>query len=86
VCILRFNHQTWRANFLCTDLYCIVSNVTHGTDALGEVNVRLESDGRIVNGQGADTDIIIASAKAYVNESVHFAFQSPNMACKFFVY
>jgi 2-isopropylmalate synthase len=44
-----------------------VSNVTHGTDALGEVNVRLESDGRIVNGQGADTDIIIASAKAYVN-------------------
>jgi 2-isopropylmalate synthase len=35
-----------------------VSNVTHGTDALGEVNVRLESDGRIVNGQGADTDII----------------------------
>ena len=44
-----------------------VSNVTHGTDALGEVNVRLESDGRIVNGQGADTDIIIASAKAYVH-------------------
>ncbi|SFV85220.1 2-isopropylmalate synthase [hydrothermal vent metagenome] len=44
-----------------------VSNVTHGTDALGEVNVRLESDGRIVNGQGADTDIIIASAKAYIN-------------------
>ena len=44
-----------------------VSNVTQGTDALGEVNVRLESDGRIVNGQGADTDIIIASAKAYVH-------------------
>ncbi len=44
-----------------------VSNVTHGTDALGEVNVRLESDGRIVNGQGADTDIIIASAKAYIS-------------------
>ncbi|WXT99972.1 MAG: 2-isopropylmalate synthase [Catillopecten margaritatus gill symbiont] len=44
-----------------------VSNVTQGTDALGEVNVRLESDGRIVNGQGADTDIIIASAKAYIH-------------------
>jgi 2-isopropylmalate synthase len=44
-----------------------VSNVTEGTDALGEVNVRLEHDGRIVNGQGADTDIITASAKAYIH-------------------
>lgn len=44
-----------------------VSNVTQGTDALAEVNVRLESDGRIVNGQGVDTDIIIASAKAYID-------------------
>ena len=44
-----------------------VSNVTQGTDALGEVNVRLEHDGRIVNGQGSDTDIITASAKAYVH-------------------
>jgi 2-isopropylmalate synthase len=39
-----------------------VSNVTQGTDALGEVNVRLESDGRIVNGQGADTDRFIWSS------------------------
>jgi 2-isopropylmalate synthase len=31
------------------------------------VTVRLRLDGRIVNGQGADTDIVIASAKAYVN-------------------
>jgi 2-isopropylmalate synthase len=44
-----------------------VSNVTQGTDALGEVNVRLEYDGKIVNGQGSDTDIITASAKAYVH-------------------
>ncbi|HIM54402.1 MAG TPA: 2-isopropylmalate synthase [Gammaproteobacteria bacterium] len=44
-----------------------VSNVTQGTDALGEVNVRLEHDGRIINGQGADTDIITASAKAYIH-------------------
>lgn len=44
-----------------------VSNVTQGTDALGEVNVRLEYKGRIVNGQGVDTDIITASAKAYVH-------------------
>ncbi len=44
-----------------------VSNITSGTDAQGEVTVRLERGGRIVNGQGADTDIVIASAKAYIN-------------------
>ncbi len=44
-----------------------VSNVTQGTDSLGSVNVRLEHNGRIINGQGADTDIITASAKAYIN-------------------
>jgi 2-isopropylmalate synthase len=44
-----------------------VSNITTGTDAQGEVNVRLEKGGRIVSGQGADTDIVIASAKAYIN-------------------
>jgi len=44
-----------------------VNNITSGTDSQGEVTVRLNLDGRIVNGQGADTDIVIASAKAYVN-------------------
>ncbi|MGV6818255.1 MAG: 2-isopropylmalate synthase [Thiotrichales bacterium] len=44
-----------------------VNNITSGTDAQGEVTVRLKKDGRIVNGQGADTDIVIASAKAYLN-------------------
>ncbi len=44
-----------------------VNNITSGTDAQGEVTVRLSMDGRIVNGQGADTDIVIASAKAYIN-------------------
>jgi len=44
-----------------------VNNVTRGTDSQGEVTVRLENGGRIVNGHGADTDIVIASAKAYVN-------------------
>lgn len=44
-----------------------VSNVTSGTDSQGEVTVRLEKDGSIVNGHGSDTDIVIASAKAYVN-------------------
>ncbi|MCX7897087.1 MAG: 2-isopropylmalate synthase [Rhodocyclaceae bacterium] len=44
-----------------------VNAITTGTDAQGEVTVRLMKDGRIVNGQGADTDIIVASAKAYLN-------------------
>lgn len=44
-----------------------VNNITTGTDAQGEVTVRLSKNGRIVNGQGADTDIVIASAKAYLN-------------------
>jgi len=44
-----------------------VNNITRGTDAQGEVTVRLAKDGRIVNGQGADTDIVIASAKAYIH-------------------
>ena len=44
-----------------------VSNITTGTDSQGEVNVRLEKGGRIVSGQGADTDIVIASAKAYIH-------------------
>jgi len=44
-----------------------VSNVTNGTDSMGETSVRLELAGRIVNGQGSDTDIVTASAKAYIN-------------------
>lgn len=44
-----------------------VNNITSGTDSQGEVNIRLEKDGRMVSGQGADTDIVIASAKAYIN-------------------
>lgn len=44
-----------------------VNAITEGTDSQGEVTVRLEKDGRIVNGNGADTDIVIASAKAYIN-------------------
>lgn len=44
-----------------------VNAITSGTDSQGEVTVRLAKGGRIVNGLGADTDIVIASAKAYVN-------------------
>jgi 2-isopropylmalate synthase len=44
-----------------------VNAITDGTDAQGEVTVRVSKDGRIVNGRGSDTDIITASAKAYIN-------------------
>ena len=44
-----------------------VHAVTKGTDAQAEVTVRLEENGKTVNGQGADTDTLVASARAYVN-------------------
>ena len=44
-----------------------VHAVTGGTDAQAEVTVRLEGDGRTVNGHGADTDTLVASARAYVS-------------------
>ena len=43
-----------------------VNAVTQGTESQGEVTVRLSRGGRIVNGVGADTDIVVASAKAYL--------------------
>jgi 2-isopropylmalate synthase len=44
-----------------------VNAVTTGTESQGEVTVRLSKGGRIVNGVGADTDIVVASAKAYIS-------------------
>ncbi len=44
-----------------------VKSVTEGIDAMGEVTIRLESGNRIYTGRGASTDIIVASAKAYMN-------------------
>jgi 2-isopropylmalate synthase len=44
-----------------------VNAITKGTESQGEVTVRLARDGTIVNGLGADTDIIVASAKAYLS-------------------
>jgi 2-isopropylmalate synthase len=44
-----------------------VNAITTGTEAQGEVTVRLAKGGRIVNGVGADPDIVVASAKAYLN-------------------
>jgi 2-isopropylmalate synthase len=44
-----------------------VKSVTEGIDAIGEVLIRIESDGISYTGRGADTDIIVASARAYLN-------------------
>ncbi|MBI2936012.1 MAG: 2-isopropylmalate synthase [Chloroflexi bacterium] len=44
-----------------------VRSVTGGLDAVGEVTVRLEYNGRLYSGRGADTDILVASGKAYLN-------------------
>jgi 2-isopropylmalate synthase len=44
-----------------------VKGITGGTDALGEVTVTVEEEGKSVMGHGADTDIIIASVRAYLN-------------------
>lgn len=48
------------------DLYQVHA-VTEGTDAQAEVSVRLEEGGRMVTGRGADTDTMVASARAYVS-------------------
>ena len=44
-----------------------VGAVTEGTDAQAKTTVRLEENGRLVDGQGADTDTIVAAARAYVH-------------------
>jgi len=44
-----------------------VKSVTEGIDAIGEVLIRIESDSVTYTGRGADTDIIVSSAKAYIN-------------------
>ncbi len=48
-------------------LQFVINAITSGTEAQGEVTVKLEEKGQTVIGQGADTDVIVASAKAYIN-------------------
>jgi 2-isopropylmalate synthase len=60
-----------------------VKAITGGTDAQGEVSVRVEDAGKTTSGNGADTDIIVASAKAYLNALNKLAYwasknQDPN--------
>jgi 2-isopropylmalate synthase len=58
-----------------------VNNITSGTDAQGEVTVRVVKDDVIVNGHGADTDIVKASVLAYLN-AINKIFQNPNLETK----
>ena len=44
-----------------------VDSVTEGIDAIGDVTIRIELQGNMFVGRGSDTDIIVASAKAYMN-------------------
>jgi len=52
----------------------IVHAVTEGTDALGEVTVRINEDNRVYTGRGSDTDVMVASAQAFlsaINKMLH---------------
>jgi 2-isopropylmalate synthase len=57
-----------------------VNAITGGTDAQGEVSVRVEEDGRTVSGHGADTDIITAAARAYLNALNRLAYMASKQA------
>jgi 2-isopropylmalate synthase len=51
----------------CKLLSFSITAITGGTDAQGQVSVRIEQDGKVGLGKGSDSDIITASAKAYLN-------------------
>jgi 2-isopropylmalate synthase len=57
-----------------------VKAITGGTDAQGEVSVRLEEGGKTAIGHGADTDIIVASARAYLNALNKLAYWASKQA------
>jgi 2-isopropylmalate synthase len=58
---------TQLAESKCKLLKFAVSSITGGTEAMGEVSVRLEDEGSVVTGQGVDPDVVTASARAYIN-------------------
>ncbi|RMF15552.1 MAG: 2-isopropylmalate synthase [Candidatus Dadabacteria bacterium] len=53
----------------------VVAAISGGTDAQGEVTVRIEDDGHMVTGKGSDTDIVVASARAYVHALNRLAYR-----------
>src|SRR5204862_255419 len=65
--IMRAEDVGWSTNKIVLGKLSGRNAVTTGTESQGEVTVRLSRGGRIVNGVGADTDIIVASAKAYIS-------------------
>ncbi len=61
----------------------VVSAVTEGTDALGEVNVRIKAGKNTFTGHGANTDVLVASAEAYLNAiNKMIAFKGKNKPLK----
>ncbi|MEC7832415.1 MAG: 2-isopropylmalate synthase [Pseudomonadota bacterium] len=63
----------------CKLLLYSVNNITSGTDALGEVTVRISKNNNVVNGHGADTDIVKASVLAFIN-ALNKLQQNPDLA------
>jgi 2-isopropylmalate synthase len=61
-------------------LMYVVKAITGGTDAQGEVSVRVQEEGRTVSGHGADTDIITASARAYLSALNKLAYLAAKQA------
>ncbi len=59
-----------------------VNSITGGMDAQGEVTVRLQEDGIVALGKGADPDIIVASAKAYINGLNRLEYMKTNLPKK----
>ncbi len=59
-----------------------VQSVTAGIDAMGEVTIRLRHENRVFSGHAANTDIIVASAQAYINalNRLHFALAHPRQS------
>ncbi|MGA3083788.1 MAG: 2-isopropylmalate synthase [Thermodesulfobacteriota bacterium] len=68
---------------VCKLLSFSVNAITGGMDAQGQVNVRLEQGGKIVLGKGSDSDIITASAKAYLNALNRLEYLRKNPIKKF---
>jgi 2-isopropylmalate synthase len=58
-----------------------VNAITGGTDAQGEVTVKLEENERSAVGRGSDADIIVASAKAYLNALNRLAKKEEERQC-----
>ena len=67
--LVGYNFICWRIIYIIRDELILyqVNAVTEGTDAQGEVTVRLEDENFKSQAKGSDPDIIVASAKAYIN-------------------